>query len=171
MRYLPFLLTGVLLWVGCTSKDERRFLETYNTNKNYHVNLKKTEKTELKDGNYTKALLTATYLFEPVKDKNDTRVEQFIVGLYVDGEEQSFMNGEYNLTLEGEAPQKVKTLAHNDPKLKNISFVLEWTQFYLFTFPHTKKKSFNLIFESPLYGKGTLHFAKVAKYVLTKKPF
>jgi len=52
----------------------------------HHVNLGKTEKVKLNDGNSTKALLTATYLFEKSADKDDTRNEKFIVGLYVDDE-------------------------------------------------------------------------------------
>jgi hypothetical protein len=37
------------------------------------------------------------------------------------------------------------------------------------TFPYVKSKSFDLVFESKKYTRGTLHFAKVAKYVLTQK--
>ena len=65
----------------------------------------------------------------------------------------------------------MKALAKNDIRLKSISFASEWTEYYLFTFPHTKSKSFKLLFQSDVYGKGELHFAKVAKYVLTKTPF
>lgn len=168
------LLIGVAvaaLLLGCSSKEEKKFLKIYEKNKNYHLQLQKTEKTKLSDGNYTKALLTATYLFEPGTDKNDTADEKFIVGLYLDDEEGSFESGEYNLTLNGAEPKSVKDLPKSDPLLKHISFTSEWTNHYLFTFPHAKARSFKLLFQSEMYGKGELHFAKVAKYVLTKETF
>ena len=68
-------------------------------------------------------------------------------------------------------PKSIKALSKNDVRLKSISFASEWTEYYLFTFPHTKSKSFKLVFQNDVYGKGELHFAKVAKYVLTKTPF
>jgi hypothetical protein len=171
MRDIVLSITAAVLLLGCSSKEEEKFLTVYEKNKNYHMQLQKTEKTKLTDGNYTKALLTATYLFEPIEDKNDTREEMFVVGLYLDDDEGTFESGEYNLTLNGTVPKSVKSLSRNDPYIKTISFASEWTDFYLFTFPHTKAKSFKLIFNSELYGKGELHFAKVAKYVLTKTPF
>ena len=171
MRDLLFGITALSLLFGCSAKDEDQFLKTYEKNKAYHIELQKTEKTTLKEGRSTKALLTATYLFRETEDLNDTRDEKFIVGLYLDDDEGSFESGDYNLTLNAQRPKSVKALAQNDIRLKKISLASEWTQFYLFTFPHTKRKSFKLIFESKVYGKGELHFAKVPKYVLTKTPF
>ena len=171
MRDLLLVITALSFLFGCSSKDQKQFLKIYEKNKDYHMELGKTEKTTLSDGNYTKALLTATYLFTETEDLNDTRDEVFIVGLYLDDDEGTFEGGDYNLTLNGQSPKSIKALAENDVRLKNISFASEWTQYYLFTFPHTKKKSFKLLFQSDVYGKGELHFAKVAKYVLTKTPF
>ena len=62
-------------------------------------------------------------------------------------------------------------LEENDIKLKGISFVSGWGTYYHLTFKHTKKTSFPLVFNSKLYGKKTLNFAKKAKYVFTKKGF
>ena len=171
MRELLISIAVLALIVGCSSKEEEKFLKIYEKNKNYHLGLQKTEKTKLTDGNYTKVLLTATYLFEPTADKNDTRDEKFVVGLYLDEEEGSFESGEYNLTLNDTSPKSIRALTKNDPLLKNISFVSEWTEFYLFTFSHTKSRSFKLLLQSDSYGKGELHFAKVAKYVLSQETF
>ena len=172
MRNILYSLTAIALIVGCSSKEEQSFLNIYEKNKVYHHELQKTEKIELSDGEYTKVLVTATYLFEPIPDQIDTRDEKFIVGIYIENEEEdTFSQGDYNLTLGGVLPKNIKVLKENDPRLKDISFLSEWSQFYLFTFPHTQRKSFNLLFQSELYGNGTLHFAKVAKYVLTKEAF
>ena len=171
MRNILLAATAIALIIGCSSKEEEKFMTVYEKDKAYHLQLQKTEKTQLHDGQYTKALLTATYLFEPIDDINDTRDEQFIVGLYLDDDEGSFESNDYNLTLNAKGPKKVTALKHSDPRLKEISFVSEWSEFYLFTFPHTKSKHFKLVFASEVYGKGELHFAKVAKYVLTKKAF
>jgi hypothetical protein len=94
------------------------------------------------------------------------------VGIYIEENEMESLDHEgYSLTLNGNPPKSIQTLEANDPLLKNISFISEWNYFYVVTFPHVQSKSFKLIFESDVYGKGELKFAKVAKYVLTKKGF
>ncbi len=171
MRNQLLLFAVSILMVACSSKEEQHFFKIYEKNKVYHTKLLKTEKTKLSDANNTAALLTATYLFTETSDLNDTRPEKFVVGLYQEDEEGSFENGDYNLTLNGTAPQSFKSLSKNDPLLKTISFNSEWTSFYLFTFPHSKAKNFKLVFAHKEYGKGSLPFSKVAKYTLTKTPF
>ena len=171
MRELLLSITVMALLVGCSSKEEKHFLTVYEKNKDYHLKLQKTEKTNLKEGNLTKILLTATYLFKPTENKEDKRDEKFIVGLYVDDEDVFDEIGDYEITLNGTEPKSIKILQKSDPLLKLISFNSEWTHFYLITFPHTNSKSFKLLFESDFYGKGELHFSKVAKYVLTKRAF
>jgi hypothetical protein len=59
----------------------------------------------------------------------------------------------------------------NDERLNQLSFVTPWSSYYLVTFPHQSTKKLMLLFESKEYGKGTLYFAKVAKYVLSKEAF
>ena len=172
MIKMMLLLLTFALFTGCSSKEQESLMQSYNKDKNYHMKLQKTEKTQLYEGKATKAMLTATYLFEQSVDKNDTRDEVFIVGIYVEDEEQSSFTDEgYTLTLNKAAPKSIKPLEESDPLLKEISFISEWSQFYVVVFPHTSSKSFKLVFESDIYGKGELHFAKVAKFVLTKQAF
>jgi len=167
VKILLSLITLVIL-TGCSSKEKELLMQSYDKDKNYHMQLQKTEKIQLYDGQVTQAMLTATYLFEPSADKNDTRDEVFIVGIYAEDDEGALFNHKgYLLTLNEAAPKSTKRLKKNDPLLKEISFVSEWSQFYLVTFPHTSSKSFKLIFKSDKYGKGQLYFAKVAKYILT----
>jgi hypothetical protein len=163
---LLFLLLS-LLFTACTSKEEKALLKMYDKKKNYHKQLLKTEKTQLKVGNITKVLLTATYISEPTKKKND---EVFIVGIYIEESDvQSFMKEGFSLTLGGIKAKSIKALKEHSKQLKDISFVSEWSQFYKVRFPHTAKKRFSLVLKSDLYGKGTLDFAKVAKYIFEKK--
>ena len=197
------MIITLVFFVACTSKEQKTLMQTYDKEKNYHMQLQKTEKTQLYDGQGTKAMLTATYLFEQSVDKNDTRDEVFIVGIYIEEDEYdtfdeySFEKDDYTLVLrdtrtkksktkkdknkKGEnkddeakkdkLPKSIKPLKAGDPLLKDISFQSEWSKFYLVTFPHTKKRSFKLIFESDFYGKGELNFAKVSKFVFTKQAF
>jgi len=159
----------LFLLSACTSKEEKALTKVYEKNKTYHQKLQKTEKIQLKDNGITKVVLTATYLYKPSKKKLNNKDEVFIIGIYAeDNEEQNFTQDGFSLTLEGKAAKEIKLLSKEDPHLKNISFVSDWSQFYLVHFPHTSKKSFKLIFKSDIYGKGTLSFAKVAKYVLHK---
>ena len=75
----------------------------------------------------------------------------------------------YKLTLNGGKPLSIKTLTINDSKLKYLSFVTEWNTYALVTFKHIKNTHLQLLFESSRYGKDTLYFSKVAKYVFTQK--
>lgn len=160
----------VLLLVGCTSSDEKILSDTFSKQRAYHKNLGKTEKVQLYTAQGTKALFTGTYLYTQTSDKKDEKDEVFILGLYSEDNTQNDLASDaYVLTLNSQSPKKIERLGHSDPRLKDISFVTEWGDYYLVTFPHVSGKSLDLLFESKAYGKGILHFAKVAKYILTDK--
>ncbi len=163
---------AIALLLGCTSKQETDLMQAYNEKVNYHKQLQKTEKTQLYQDNVTKAMLTATYLYIPNFENNDTRDEVFIVGLYLEDKASGKINGKGNtLTLNGKTAKEIKSLGLDDERLKNLPFVTPWSSYYLVTFPHESNKKITLLYESDLYGKGKLHFAKVAKYVLNKEAF
>ena len=166
------LFITIALLLGCSSKQEKDLMQAHSEKANYHKHLQKTEKTQLYKENVTKVMLTATYLYTPNFEKNDTRDEVFIVGLYLDDKVSGKINGEGNiLTLNGKRAKEIKLLSLDDERLKDLSFVASWSRYYLVTFPHETDKKITLEFESKLYGKGELHFAKVAKYVLSKEAF
>jgi len=75
----------------------------------------------------------------------------------------------YKITLNGKKPLSIEKLTLNDNRLKHLSFVTEWNTYALVKFKHVKNTHLTLLFESTQYGKGTLHFSKVAKYVFSKK--
>lgn len=77
----------------------------------------------------------------------------------------------FGLMLQGKNAIEIKTLSKDDRRLKDIAYVTDWGSYYLVTFEHTKSKRFSLVFKSEKYGKGTFSFAKVAKYIYTKKGF
>ena len=77
----------------------------------------------------------------------------------------------YGLTLNKKKAIKIIALNQNDERLENIAYVTEWGSYYLVTFEHTNSKRFSLVFNSEQYGKGKFSFAKVAKYIYTKKGF
>jgi len=163
------VLSGIVLLLGCTSKEERALMESYTKKINYHKQLQKTEKIQLYENNVTKVMLTATYLYTPTLDKNDTRDEAFIVGIHLEDEASDELS--YSLLLNGIEAKEVRELSVDDARLKELSFISEWGEYYLVAFPHVKSKKMTLVFESDRYGKGELYFAKVAKYVLTKQAF
>ncbi len=167
-----FLTLVTFVFVGCTSEKDVALLAHYKEYITYHKQLKHTEKTQLYENNVSKAVLTATYLYTPNFENNDSRDEVFVVGVHLEDEILSTIKGYgYNLTLDGILPKEVKMLSKNDDILKDLSFVTEWGSYYKVTFPHTKAKSFYLVFENDIYGKGTLHFSKVAKYALEEGRF
>lgn len=163
---------AIVLLLGCTSKQESDLMQAYDEKIAYHKRLQKTEKIQLYDGNATKAMLTATYLYTQNFEKKDTRDEVFIVGIHLEDEElDGIKEGDYSLTLNGQKAKEAVMLDLNDERLKENSFVIEWGSYYLVTFPHVESKNFTLVFKSAAYGEGMLHFAKVAKYVLSKEAF
>ncbi len=167
---LSFIAIALLL--GCTSKQESDLIQSYTEKVTYHKQLQKTEKIQLYQDNVTKVMLTATYLYTPDFENHDTRDEVFIVGLYSEGQSEGALNSEGNsFTLNGKRPKAIKALSPEDERLKTLSFVTPWSRYYLVTFPHESSKKITLRFESTSYGKGELHFAKVAKYVLTQEAF
>lgn len=117
---------------------------------------------EPEDNNETNVTIE-TNVISDVKstdDKNTTETE-----------EQN-MTTDFELTLMGKKNgQKaiyIEELDKNDARLKNLSFVSEWSRFALVKFAHSKRKTFKLKLKSKLYGSGTLSFAKSAKYTFTK---
>jgi len=170
----------VALFVSCSSKEEQGLLRLYKNNVNYHKYLQKTEKTELKDSNSSMAIVTATYIYTPILNRNDNRDEVFIVGVLFENSDTSKIlfnknatsvdENEYTLTLEGKNATKVTHLNKNDSRLKNISFITTWGEYYEVAYPHSGK-IFTLVFENSKYGKQTLPFSKVSKFVYTKKGF
>lgn len=163
---------AIALLLGCTSKQESDLMQAYDEKITYHKRLQKTEKMQLYNGNVTKAMLTATYIYTPSFKKKDTRDEVFIVGVHLEDEDMgSIDEGDYSLTLNGQVAKEAVALDLNDERLKEISFVTEWGSYYLVTFPHVESKKLTLLFKSQTYGEGVLHFAKVAKYVLSKEVF
>jgi len=160
--------------MGCSSKEEQALKEYHSQNKIYNKKLQKTEKIQLysADEKVTKVLVTATYLNKQKVKKQQKEDEIFILGVYIEKSEfEDFDTEAFSLTLDGKKYKSITPLETDSPYLKNISFLTPWSQFYLVHFPYTAKKSFDLIFNSAFYGEGKLHFAKVAKYVLKKKPF
>ena len=163
-----------LLISGCSSKEEKALLQVYNTKKDYHKKLLQTEKAQLYDGNETKVLLTATYIYiqTDLPKEEDKRDEVFIVGLYMEDETaEHFSSEDFNLTLNGEMPKSVKILKQSDKRLKDIPFITDWGDYFEVVFPHTASAKFDLVFNSETYGVKKLHFAKKAKYVFTKEAF
>jgi hypothetical protein len=180
VMYKLFLgLMVVALFVGCSSKEEKALLKSYTQKIDYHKHLQQTEKAELFDGDSSMAILTATYIYSPSFEKNDTREEVFIVGVQFENPEDSKMifnknksthTNEYTLTLRGKKANKVVHLSENDKRLDGLSFITDWGEYYEVTYPHTGKR-FTLVFKNAKYGTSTLNFAKVAKFVYTKKGF
>jgi len=180
--YRLFLgLMAIALFVGCSSKEEQALMKSYTDKIKYHKHLQQTEKTEFSDENGSIVIVTATYMYTPNYDKNDLRDETFIIGvqfddsdtkhIYFDADKLENNDDAYTVTLNGKKAKKVEKLTNSDKRLKGISFVTEWGDYYLVTYPHNRGKKFKLVLENNIYGKGMMHFAKVAKFVFTKKGF
>lgn len=151
-------LVAILL-SGCSSKRVEFLTKQYSQNLDYHKALQHTQKVNLYKDGLVHASLTATYL--PNKDN-----EEFIVGLTLnDGSSEELDSEVYDLLLSGEnSLPSVEKIELNDERLKNISFVTNWSSYYLFKFSKTSKQKLKLIFKSSKYGEGELNFAKKAKF-------
>lgn len=171
MRFAIGSCVCLLLLAGCGSNNHLALQEKIDKEKVYCKNLQKSEKVQFYDDNVSKALFTATYLFRQTGDSDDGRDEQFVIGMFTDEEDVQGFGEEYSVSLEGTAPKSIAVLDEKSEYLKEIPVATEWSMYYLVTFPHISKKSFTLTFSSKQYGQQKMHFAKVAKYVISKKVF
>jgi hypothetical protein len=176
---LLLAMIGIYLLLGCSSTREDSLLASHQEKIEYHKNLQEIETASLKRGEKRVAMLMATYIFRPSIDKNNTRDEVFILSASFEDENSTLKfthnendrNEDYILTLNGKEAVKVMRLESDDMRLKDLSFVTEWTDYYEVVFQHRNAKQLNLKFENNLYGKAFLHFSKVAKFVHSKKIF
>lgn len=171
MRYGIGSIICLLLLSGCGNGERLALKDKIDKEKTYYKNLQKSEKIQFYEGNVTKALFTATYLFRQSIDKNDERDEKFIIGMFTDEESSEVLGKDYLVTLDGMSPLSIQPLDEHSEYLKEIPVVTEWTSYYLVRFPHISKKNFYLTFISDAYGQKQMHFAKVAKYVISKKAY
>ncbi|MFT7824638.1 MAG: hypothetical protein ABXS92_07740 [Sulfurimonas sp.] len=167
MRYLIGAVLLLFLFNACSSKEGgSSLLQRYEKKRSSYKILQKTEKIQLYDNNVTKALLTATYLYEQGLKSDRIKDEKFIVGVYLEEEDSNRLGDAYRLKLDGKEPLKIEPLTKESKYLENVSFVIQWNTYYLVTFPYVPQKSFMLTFESDRYGKGEQRFSKIAKYLL-----
>lgn len=137
-------------------------MHTFELQVDYHKKLQKTEKTQLyNEKGETVLLISATYLRKSKDEKSD---EVFVVGLYSEMD-----TAKPELTLNNVKPENVKKIEKNSEHLHNISFVSDWNRFYVVSFPYTHDINLTLVIHNKMYGNGKMHFAKVAKYLLTKQ--
>jgi len=184
MFRLLFLAMIVLIISGCSSTKEQNLLKSYSKNIEYHKNLQQTQSATLRLGEESVASITATYMFRPTAEKNDTREEEFIVSVNFEDKNASMNFNQnamfpskdtgvesYTLTINTLKAIKVEALCYKDKRLKNHSFITPWSQYYKVTFPHIPSKMFNIKFANQKYGSIFLNFSKIAKFVYTKKGF
>ena len=190
-----WVFVAAFLLFGCSSKKEQALMQNYKEKKTYFKTLQKTERILLSENKITKTLLTATYLHNKNAKMSDKSDESFIVGLYFEDKEvgplseifglrdkaditkmttrkdENIITEYYTLTLNGKKAISIEKLALTDARLTGLTFITKWSTYALVKFEHENKKRLKMVFETPLSGKGTVYFSKVAKYVFMKKVF
>jgi len=162
--YLFSLIIISLGLLGCSSKEALVLQKSYKEQISYYKALQKTEKIQLYQDNETKIMFTATYLYKPSLENNNS-LENFIIGVHYEDNSTK----DYSLSLNGQKALKTQILAYTDKRLKDISFVSEWGEYSLVSFPHNEAKKEILTIQSPSYGTASLYFSKVAKYIFENK--
>jgi len=109
---------------------------------------------------------------ENIFDSNETHIINATIDDVKNNNEAMIRTtNSYTLMLNGKKAIYIEKLNDDDPRLKKLSLISEWSTYALVKFEHVSGKQFQLIFDSAWYGKGILAFSKVAKYVTTKKSF
>ena len=116
MFRLLFLATMVLVFTGCSSKQEQDLLNSYTNKMEYHKNLQQTESKEIKIEDKRVAMITATYMFRSTEEKNDTRDEVFYIAVDFEEENASidFNKQKSALLSESNATEENATIVEND---------------------------------------------------------
>ena len=174
-----FLIGTIILFAGCSSKEENRMNRSFGKVSDFGAGMQKTENIRLSEDGEVKIFLTGTYLNseESIADKDKKVKEKFIVGLYQtdDVNLTGLINADQNLTINIKYPKSdkkftkaekiernkgvdrlpvtVRKLSLNDPLLKNVPLVNTWNSYYYVEFPHTERKKFTLTYQNKVYGK------------------
>ena len=164
MLNMTLVILSIALIFGCSSKEENALLDSYASTVTYHKQLQKSEKFQFYKDGVTQAMLTATYL----KKSNPKEDEQFIVGIY--GQKKALLPLGKSLLLNQKHPLTIQKLPHSHKMLQGLPFASRWGDYYLVTFAYAEDRALALTATSSQYGKGSLNFAKVAKYTLLKEP-
>jgi len=164
------LIVTILLFSGCLSRQiENTKLSKLTKRDNiYYVALLNTKKAQIIASFETKALLIATYLNPVFKDRSRCSIcfdtsngEYFLIGLFINGERESKFDGSgYSITLNGLAPEDLKEVDRDDPLLKEMPMVNNWSSYYIAKFPKQKGALLRLLFKSDIFGKDILEFKK-----------
>ena len=187
MMFRELLLIGVIiLFAGCSSKEENRMNRSFGKISNSGAGMQKSQNIKLSQDGEVKILLTATYLNseESAADKDKKIKEKFIVGLYQsdDGNFTGLINPDQNLTINIQYPESdkeftraekierkkgvdrlpltVKNLSLDDPLLKYVPLVNTWNDYYYVEFPHTERRMFTLTYQNKVYGKKLMKKSK-----------
>ncbi len=175
------LVGAVILYAGCSSKNEDAMEKSFEKVIDRGTQMQKTEKIKIIQNDEVKVFLLASYLNgeESAAEEDDTINEKFVVGLYLidDGNmtREGLINADQNLTINipypesdkkftdeekmkrkqgmDKLPTTVKKLSSGDPLLKNIPMINSWSTYYYVEFPPTPKKQFSLTYQNRIYGK------------------
>jgi hypothetical protein len=186
-----------IFFIGCSSKHEVKLDKALDKTITVDRHIQKTEKITIRDENETKILLTASYLNaeESFKDDDNRVNEKFIIGLYrADGmKDTDLISDEQNLTIHiaypkptkrdhftrkelkkrakgvSRLPIVVQKLSQKDKLLKDMSFINNWSSYYLVEFPHSINKKFYLTYQNKTYGFTIKKIVKSKKSKKTKK--
>jgi len=167
------LLLILLLLSGClkSEMDNSKLSKLTKRNDIYYMALLNTKKAQIIASFETKALLIATYLNPIFRDKNRCSIcfdtsngEYFLVGLFINGARESkFNKSGYSIALNGVAPEDLKEVDRDDPLLKEMPMVNNWSSYYIAKFPKQRGDILKLIFKSDIFGEDILEFKKSLK--------
>ncbi len=169
MKNILYLSLSTFLLFSCSSKEGKELYKDLKQKKQYHRKILNTERIII-DHNGNKTLLTGTYLKQNHTKNNKTQ-ELFIFGLNANEEydDNRSINKSFHVRLNGKKPVSIKKIDKNNALLKDVSFISNWTDIYYIKFPYIDNRKLTLDFKSKYYGNGTLHFAKVPRYIFEKK--
>ncbi len=153
------LILFVALFAGCFSK--KKFADL-NIDKVHELSIVNTRKAQINSCKNSKVIIVATYL-NPIKIsllKNDK--ENFIVGIYIDKQNQAKnLNPFYKILLNNDNEiDMIKKIDKDSIYMKMIPLVNKWADYYLIQFPKKDTKKLALVFQTNNGSKALLAFEK-----------
>ncbi|CAA6826538.1 MAG: Unknown protein [uncultured Sulfurovum sp.] len=168
------VMTATYLYENRFKKDDNESNETFIIG--FYVNSE-----EIDNDSESMAEILGTRVWPEPEDNNETNltiVKNDISDLNTTNDDNTTKSEEQNMTTDfeltlsdkknGQKAIYIEELDKRDHRLKNLSFVSEWSRFALVKFAHSKKKTFKLKLKSKHYGSGELPFAKAAKFTFIK---
>lgn len=153
-----FILVLILSLTSCSEKNS--VLKNFKNYENPKA-IQFTKKRDVLLNGVLKGSFFVTYLNKIDSSFEDENYENFLVGVFLNSEEdKNFISENYSLLLENNRFEKITEIPNDSNIVKSISLKNSWAKYYLIKYKAVEKNRLNLTIENPKFENVNLSFRK-----------